>query len=161
MIRQYRESDVETLALLFTDSVHNLASSHYDANQRAAWAPRPPELNGWMARLACLRTLVAETDMKIAGFVSYEQSGHIDLLYTSPAYSRRGVALALYFEAEANLASNGISKLFTEASLVARPFFERCGFHVVEEQYLQIRGVTIRRQVMQKSLAVQQTLARA
>jgi len=161
MIRRYRESDVEALALLFTDSIHNLASSHYDANQCAAWAPRPPELNSWMERLACLRTLVAEADMKIAGFVSYEQNGHIDLLYTSPAYSRRGIALALYFEAEANLVSNGLSELFTEASLVARPFFERCGFHVVEEQYLKIRGVTFRRQAMRKSLAAQQALARA
>lgn len=152
MIRPYRESDVEALVSLFTDSVHHLTGSHYDENQRAAWAPRPPEMNCWTQRLARLKALVAEADTSIAGFISYEQNGHIDLLYTSPAYSRRGIASALYRETEAKLAHDGTSELFTEASTVARPFFEHCGFHVVEEQCVQVRGVTFRRHAMRKLL---------
>jgi putative acetyltransferase len=159
MIRPYRESDLDALVSLFTASVHHLAASHYDADQRAAWAPRPPDLGSWTKRFARLQTLVAEADMKVAGFISYEQNGHIDLLYTSPAYSRRGIALALYREAEARLSREGIPELFTEASSVARPFFERCGFRFVEEQCVQVRGVTFRRYAMRKSLATQRICA--
>jgi putative acetyltransferase len=155
MIRSYRESDVEAIAELFTASVHELACRHYDATQLAAWAPRPPDLNGWVARLAGLKTLVAEVDMKLAGFISYEQSGHIDLLYVSPLHSCHGIASALYRRAEAALCSDGVSELFTEASKTARPFFERQGFHVIEEQTIKRRGVSFVRFGMRKSIIVQ------
>ncbi len=152
-IRFYRESDVEAVASLFTDSVHHLANGYYDAEQCAAWAPRPPNLKGWGERLARLQTLVAEVDLRLAGFISYEQNGHIDLLYTSPAHSRRGIASVLYRKAEVDLADGGISELFAEASLVALPFFERFGFRVVEERHVALRGATFRQYVMRKSLA--------
>src|SRR5688500_16465195 len=99
MIRPYRKSDVEAVAELFTASVHALASEHYDATQLATWAPSPPDLDGWRTRLATLKTLVAELEKNLAGFISYEQNGHIDLLYVSPFHSRHGVASALYREA--------------------------------------------------------------
>ena len=117
MIRPYRDSDAEAVALLFTDSVHHLASSDYDASQRAAWAPLPPDLSFWRERLGRLQTLVAEANGELAGFISYEQNGHIDLLYTSPAHSRRGIASVLYRAAESDLARHGISEIFTEASM--------------------------------------------
>lgn len=159
MIRNYREGDVEAVASLFTDSVHHLASGHYDANQCLAWAPLPPDLNQWTERLAHLQTLVAEVDMKMAGFISYERNGHIDLLYTSRACSRRGIASALYREAEIELAREGNSELFTEASIVARPFFERMGFDVVDEQCVQLRGSSFRRYAMHKRLITREVLA--
>ena len=71
MVRAYREFDLAAVALLFTESVHGLACRHYDANQLAAWAPRPPDLHSWSRRLAGLKTLVAEVDMQLAGFISY------------------------------------------------------------------------------------------
>lgn len=158
MIRPYCESDLEAVALLFTDSVHHVANRYYDANQLAAWAPRPPDLNSWTARLASVETLVAETDGKLAGFISYELNGHIDLLYTAPLDCRRGVASALFRHAEAAIAGRGIPEIFTEASLAARPFFERFGFKVTEEQSVQRHGVTFRRYAMRKSLIAQQAL---
>lgn len=152
MIRPYRASDVEAVARLFTDSVHRLAAPHYDARQRAAWAPASPDIESWRARLAVQQTLVAEIDANLVGFISYESNGHIDLLYTAPVHSRRGVASALYSSAEADLISSGVAELFTEASLVARPFFERCGFHVVEQQHVERRGATCVRYEMRKAL---------
>lgn len=152
MIRPYSESDLEAVARLFTDSVHHVADKYYDTDQLAAWAPQPPDLNSWAARLASVETLVAEIDGKLAGFISYEHDGHIDLLYTSPVSCRRGVASALFRHAEIALADRGVSELSTEASLAARPFFERVGFEVTEEQRVQRRGVTFLRYAMRKSL---------
>lgn len=153
MIRPYRESDLHAVALLFTESVHGLGSSHYDETQLAAWAPPAPDTAGWRARLAHLNTLVAEVSNELAGFISYEQNGHIDLLYVSPRHARQGIASELYSQAEAALIAGGAAELFAEASMVARPFFERSGFHVTEEQCVERRGVTFRRYGMRKLVA--------
>lgn len=150
-LRRYREGDLQALVRLFTDAVHRLAGGYYTAAQLAAWAPQPPDLNGWTARLASLETLVAEIDGELAGFIAYEADGHIDLLYTSPAYCGRGVAAALFRQAEAELARRGITELYTEASLAARGFFEHRGFRIVEEQQVQRNGVVLQRYAMRRS----------
>lgn len=152
MIRSYLESDLAALAELFTSAVHGLAREDYDATQLAAWAPLSPDLDHWVVRLAGLRTIVAELDTRLAGFISYQQNGHIDLVYVSPLYSRRGIASALYDEVETVLRSEGVSELFTEASKTARPFFERHGFSVTEEQNIEVRGAVFRRYAMRKAI---------
>lgn len=81
---------------------------------------------------------------------------HIDLLYTSPARSRRGIASALYSQAETALISHGATEIFTEASLVARPFFKRHGFKVSEEQLVRREGMTFRRFGMRKAIGSRQ-----
>ncbi|MBB6094240.1 putative acetyltransferase [Povalibacter uvarum] len=152
-IRPYRETDTEALALLFTRAVHGLAGRDYDERQLKAWAPQPPDLDFWGTRLTTVRTLVAEENSEPVGFISYEQNGHIDLLYASPQSARQGVASALYRETEALLLSSGIRELFTEASTVARPFFESRGFQVTEEQRVELHGITFRRFGMRKVIA--------
>ena len=151
MIRPYREADLEAVVRLFTASVHQLASRYYNAEQIAAWAPQAPDLNGWSARLASEETRVADIAGELAGFIAYETNGHIDLLYASPPYCGRGVAAALFRQAEAELAQRGVTELYTEASLAARGFFERCGFTVEAEQHVQRNGVTLRRYAMRRS----------
>ena len=154
IIRSYRDADLAAIAELFTASVHSLAVGHYDAVQRAAWAPQPPDLEHWRGRLRSLQTCVAEEDGMLAGFIAYEQNGHIDLLFTAPDYARCGVASLLYGHVEAALLRLGVDALFTEASLVARPFFERQGFRIVEEQNVEVREAWFRRYAMRKPVSV-------
>jgi putative acetyltransferase len=152
-LRAYTEADAETLAALFTASVHELAMAHYDAEQRQAWAPIPPDLSEWRDRFAGLQTIVAEDQDACLGFIAYEPDGHIDLLYTAPDTARKGVASALLQEVIARFSKAGdVMTLFTEASLVAAPFFLRFGFEVSEEQNVLRRGVHFRRFAMRRSL---------
>ena len=152
-IRSYTDDDLAAVAALFTASIHGLATGHYDAAQRAAWAPQPPDLDEWRRRLQGLNTLLAETQGRLAGFLAYAEDGHVDLLYTAPDSPRKGVASALYAEAEAALFASGVRRLYTEASLVARPFFERQGFVVREVQDVERRGLVFRRYAMDKTFA--------
>lgn len=152
-IRTSRSDEVEQLAALFTASIHHLARFEYSTEQREAWAPLPPDLLEWKSRLSALTTLVMEgSGNTLSGFISYEANGHIDLLYTAPHIARRGVASALYVESEKRLTEAGVTVLFTEASLVAAPFFKRQGFEVVEEQRVQRRGISFRRYAMKKDV---------
>ena len=113
------DSDIAAVAAVFTMLVHELGASYYDATQRNAWA----------ARLSGLRILLAIEKSAIVGFICYEPNGHIEFFYTAPGFERQGVASALYREVEKALP--GVS-LFTEAGLVAKPFFMQHGFTVVE-----------------------------
>jgi putative acetyltransferase len=155
-VRPYTEADLSAVAQLFTDAVHGLAVTHYDAAQRNAWAPQPPDLGIWEARLTPLKVLVAqhaETSNALLGFVGYEEDGHIDLMFSSPLAARRGVATQLLGHAEAALRGLGVTELFTEASLLGRPFFARHGFTVKEEQYVERRGERFLRFAMVKALS--------
>lgn len=151
-IRTYAVSDLPDVVALFTASVHELAQSHYDAAQRDAWAPREPELHVWGERLRPLHILLAVDDGALCGFVGYEDDGHIDLLFTAPARARAGVASQLYVCAEQSLAASGATELTTEASELARPFFARHGFDVIETQIVQRQAGSLRRYAMRKRL---------
>lgn len=154
-VRAYTEADLATIASLFTVSVHELGASHYDLSQREAWAPIPPDLETWATRLASLHTLLASEGSKLVGFISYELNGHIEFLYTGPGFERRGVASLLYQHVQNAL--SGI-ELFTEASVVAKPFFLRQGFYVVEEQRVIRQGIAFRRFAMRKAALAQQSV---
>lgn len=126
-IRDHQASDLGPLLALFTASVHGLGRGHYDRAQLAAWAPPTPDPASWAARLARVQTLVAEVDGELAGFVSWQTDGHIDLLFVAPSHARHGVATRLYLEAEAALRAAGVRELTTEASLVAHPVLRAPG----------------------------------
>ncbi|HEU0196096.1 MAG TPA: GNAT family N-acetyltransferase [Nevskiaceae bacterium] len=146
---------------LFTASVHGLAENYYNAEQIAAWAPARPDLTAWRERLERFSTIVAGDHGELVGFLSYEPNGHIDLLFVSPFHARCGVASMLYREAESTLISSGVKALHTDASLLARPFFERRGFIVQEEQVVNRQGVTLRRYDMRKPMSIAQQGAAA
>jgi len=150
-IRPYADEDLAALVAVFTTSVHQLAASDYAPQQLDAWAPRSPDLAAWRQRLQSLETVVATDGAALIGFISYNLNGHVDLLYTSPSYARRGVASLLYRFVEGALASAGALEIFTEASSVARPFFEHFGFATIEEQNVPVGGCSFRRYAMRKA----------
>jgi putative acetyltransferase len=150
-VRPYEEADLESVVRLFTASVHGLAADHYDAKERAAWAPESPDLEAWRSKLGKLDVLVAEgDDGKLLGFIGCEGDGHVDLLFTAPEHARKGVASGLYQGAEAQLATSGVMTLYAEVSLVARPFFESQGFQLVKKQVVERAGVPLTRFAMRK-----------
>lgn len=153
LLRPYREDDLVALVGAFTDSVQVLAAPFYDEAQRAAWAPAEADLDDWRARLAGIGVLVAEERGALAGFVAYGPDGHVALLYTASHAARRGVASTLYARVESEWRARGVTRAFAEVSLAARPFFERNGFAVVEEEHVERRGVIFRRFRMAKALA--------
>ena len=44
----------------------------------------------------------------------------------------------------------GVARYFSEVSITARPFYERMGFKVVNDQQVDMRGVTLTNFVMEK-----------
>jgi putative acetyltransferase len=134
VLRPYRSSDVDALIVLFRDSVRRVACCHYTPEQLRAWAPDAIDRESWARRCAEHRTWVAEIDERAVGFIELEADGDIDMLYVDADHQRQGIARALLETAEAAARETGFVRLFTEASLTARGFFEREGFCVVAAQ---------------------------
>jgi putative acetyltransferase len=150
--RPYELTDLSGIIAVYIASIHGLAAPFYSPEQLAAWAPATHDTARWKQRLAQVHTLVAECDGVLAGFVSYREDGYLDLLFTHPTFVRRGVATRLYLRVESALRAAGVSKIFTHASLAARPFFDRQNFEVDGEEIVECRGAYLRRFAMHKQL---------
>ena len=155
--RLYKPSDLPSVIEVYTASIRALAAPFYSPEQIAAWAPATPLVERWQQRLASVQTFVADDDGVLAGFVSYRHDGYLDLLFTHPAFARRGIATRLYFRVESALRSEGCLRVFTHASLAARPFFDRHGFHVDAVENVECRGAYLRRFAMHKELSVERS----
>ena len=142
ILRAYRGSDLPAILSLFRDTVHTVCARDYTRSQLDAWAPAEPDAAAWDASLRAHRTLVAEEDGRILGFADLGSDGYLDRLYVHRDWQGRGVASALC------AALSGARR--THASITARPFFERRGWHVVREQRVERRGVALTNFVMEK-----------
>jgi putative acetyltransferase len=93
----------------------------------------------------------SETDGP-AGYVLLEPKGHIDHLYIDRDSTRMGLADALLGEAEGRVRDLAGLRLFTEASDLARPAFERAGYRVARRRDFEIDSVAIHNWAMEKAL---------
>lgn len=134
VLRPYRPSDVDALIALFRDSVRRVALRDYTLEQLRAWAPDAIDREGWALRCAEHRSWVAEIDRRPVGFIELEADGHIDMLYVDADHQRQGIGRALLERVEAAARQAGLVRLFAEASLTARGFFERHEFRVIAAQ---------------------------
>ena len=131
-IRRYRPDDLDALAQLFHESVHALAVGDYTAAQLQAWAPQEFDRERWQSRRSTESTWVAKIHDTIAGFTDLEPNGHLDMMFVHPDHARKGIATALLRHVERVALQAGLHRLFTEASLTARGFFDVQGFSVLE-----------------------------
>jgi putative acetyltransferase len=151
-IRDFKAGDAPEIVRLFFETVRSVNRADRLEEQLKAWAPGLPALEEWHARMAGHRTLVAEEGDEVVGFAELEDGGRLDMLYVRKDAVGRGVGRLLYNAIEREARGQGLGWLFTEASITARPFFERRGFRVVREQMVSRRGVSLTNFVMRKDL---------
>ena len=151
-VRPYRSEDLSSLTALFQASVRRIARADYTEAQVKVWAPELIEPEPFGERRAQQLTWVTEVDARTAGFSAVDADGHIDMLYVHPDFARRGVAHALLARIEELARERGLGHLYTQASITARPVFERRGFQVLAEQSVSLRGETFTNFRMEKAL---------
>lgn len=139
-VRRMRDADILTVIDVFRSSVRLVASRDYTLDQVMAWAPDEIDYATWAKRYETRQGWVAQVGPKIVGFIELEGQDHLDMMYVHPAHQRQGVATALLNHLESAAREFGASRLRTEASITARPFFERRGFRLIAERTVVLRG---------------------
>ena len=149
-VRTYRPADTGEIICLFRTTVRTINRRDYSDAQVRAWAPDEIDVEAWAERLAASHSVVAEHERTIVGFATLALGGLIDLLFVHKDHQRAGIASALLAELEAEADRRGLARLETEASLTARPFFERRGFCLIARQVIACRGQTLENFRMEK-----------
>jgi putative acetyltransferase len=151
-VRLFETKDAEQIARLFHETVREVNVRDYSSSQVRAWAPDDIHFRNWVEVSSSRFTYVADDEGVIAGFGELEPNGHIDCFYCHKNYQRCGVGSQIYQAIEAKALELAVSRLFTESSITAKPFFQRMGFSVVKEQSVTRRGETFINYVMEKFL---------
>ena len=151
-IRRFRTFDADQIARLFHDTVREINLDDYSQEQVRAWAPDNLYFRDWAEICSNRLTFVADDDGVIAGFAELEEDGHIDCFYCHKDYQRMGAGRRLYRALERKAVELGLSNLYTEASITAKPFFQSRGFTVIREQLVEIRGQRLTHFLMEKTL---------
>jgi putative acetyltransferase len=149
-IRAYLPKDQDAVINVFVRAIRESAIRDYSAAQIDAWAG-VDRVDAWSAVDHRLIWVAVVNDLVI-GFTDLELSGHLDRMYVHPEHEGRGVASALLNRLEEAGRRKGLTRLFTEASITAKPFFERRGFEVLTSQVVEFRGEKFTNFKMEKHL---------
>lgn len=152
-LRPYRPDDAPALLALFRDTIRRVNCRDYSPEQIAAWASDDIDTVAWYGRFAGRFVPVAEEGGRPVGFAELGTDGHIDRVFVSADHQGRGIGRALLAAVVAEARRAGAPRLFTEASITARPFFESQGFTVLAPQVVTCRGVELVNYRMERRLA--------
>lgn len=157
-IRPFCADDAEHLATLTLAAIRMIGARAYSAAQVAAWSARHPASERFLARAAQGDRILVAVDaagVPVAYSLS-EADGHLDMLYCHPDHAGRGFGSRLLAAAEAEARAAGIARLYTEASELARPVFERAGYRLLRRRDFSIgegeAAVAIHNYAMEKRL---------
>lgn len=153
-IRLFHPQDAEQIAQLFHDTVRKINQRDYSLSQIQAWAPDEIYFRNWAEICSQRFTFVADQSGLIVGFGELESDGHIDCFYCHKNYQGCGIGRQIYQAIEQQALNLGLTRLFVEASITAKPFFQHLGFSVVQQQQVFCRGETFLNYLMEKQLLI-------
>ena len=138
-VRNYRHDDLDAVIEIFQRAIREIASRDYSPAHVDSWSR--VDRGEWAEWRLTRPTWVAEIDGRPVGFSDLEADGHLDMMFVHPRFQGIGVATSLLERVEREAQSLDLQQVFVEASITARPFFERRGFrsvglHPIEEDGL-------------------------
>lgn len=144
VIRDYVESDAESLWNLFFNTIRNINRRDYSQSQVEAWASDSYNPDSWVKRMNGISPFVAEIEGVIVGYTDLQQDGLIDHFFCHHHYQGKGVGRALMNHVMEIGHSRGLRRYYSEVSITARPFYEHLGFVVVEEKVVEMKGQNLK-----------------
>ena len=138
---------------LFRSTILHVNVKDYMREEAENWASCGDSLEHWEKLLASNRFIGAfDRQGGLLGFSSMNGKGYLHSLFVHKDWQGKGVATALLAEVEGMAREYGVHVISTEASITARPFFEKRGYRVVKEQEVKANRLYMTNYVMEKNL---------
>lgn len=147
MIRKYQPTDCEEIRQLFYDTVHVVNAKDYSKEQLDVWATVEVNLEQWNQSFINHYTIVAIENDQIVGFGDIDKIGYLDRLYVHKDYQGKGIATEICDVLEHIYQ---VDEITTHASITAKPFFEKRGYRMIQEQQVEREGILLTNYVMKK-----------
>ena len=84
--------------------------------------------------------VTAKEGNNIVGFGELTSEGCVDMLYVHKGYLRQKIGQQLLEYITRRALKLGMDEIFVEASVTARPFFEKLGFDTIKKMVKQLNG---------------------
>ena len=135
IIRAALQSDAVELKKLFQNTVLAINRRDYSQAEVEDWASCGDDLSNIEDMIKTHYFIVAiNQQLEIVGFSSITPQGYLHSMFVHKDFQGEGIATILLNEIEQYAITNGIMRITSEVSLTARPFFEKKGYIVEEEQ---------------------------
>ncbi len=138
-VRKLKTGEETELWALFYNTIHYVNIRDYDKSQIEAWAPGDFDKNKAIQKFRDIDPFVVIKNEMIIGYGDIQPDGLIDHFFCHHEFQRQGVGRALFAAIEEEAKKKGISKMHSNVSITARPFFEAMGFSVEKEQVITVR----------------------
>jgi putative acetyltransferase len=158
VLRPFCAADAPAISALTLAAILQVGSTKYSVEQIAAWAGRHPSAQRFLDRASSGHWIwiAADAEDQPVAFTLLEPDGHLDMLYCHPDHTRKGLSEQLLAQAEAYARSEGLKRLYTEASELAVRAFERAGYTKKHRRDFSIEhdgnAITIHNYAMEKRL---------
>ena len=135
IIRAALQSDAVELKKLFQNTVLAINRRDYSQAEVEDWSSCGDDLSNIEDMIKTHYFIVAVNQQsEIVGFSSITPQGYLHSMFVHKDFQGEGIATILLNEIEQYAITNGIMRITSEVSLTARPFFEKKGYIVEEEQ---------------------------
>lgn len=152
IIRPATLEDMPKIQELYVQTIQDSCKGDYSEMQLAAWISSVVNEDRWRGALSNEYFLVAEDENKIIAFGGLENGNYLDFMYVHHEYQRIGLAERLLKALENEASRQGAKEITTDASKTSIPFFEKKGFHYVEENKKHVNGLEIVNYRMSKGI---------
>lgn len=152
-IKTYEPSYCQQVYQLFYETVHKINQKDYNKNQLDSWAPLTTDLNKWCKSLLANYSLIFTDEANnLIGFGDITKEGYLNRLYIHKDHNRKGIGTLLANELETYAKTLGISEITTHASITAKSFFKKRGYHQINEQTVERNGQQLINYIMKKRI---------
>ena len=135
IIRAALQSDAVELKQLFQNTVLAINRRDYSQAEVEDWASCGDDLSNIEDMIKTHYFIVAiNQQSEIVGFSSITPQGYLHSMFVHKDFQGEGITTMVLNEIEQYAITNGIIRITSEVSLTARPFFEKKGYIVEEEQ---------------------------
>lgn len=146
-------SDLPEMTELYKNTVLTVNRKDYSAEEVEDWASCGDNVKHWDELFSEQHYIVAENNEgKIVGFASINDTGYMHTLFVHKDFQQQGIATLLYHTLELYAKEKGVERITSEISITARPFFEKQGFVVDEEQKRKANKLCLTNYKMSKKL---------
>ncbi len=153
LIVEYNVSMLDEMLKLFYNTVHTVNANDYSREQLENWAPQAIDKKKWEDRLTNNVCFVTIRNKQIVGFGELSAEGGIDTMYVHENHQGKKIASGILKQLTDYAHNHSFKMLTTEASITARPFFERHGFKVVKTQTNHYDNIVFVNYKMKKNIA--------